>query len=86
MSCRLSLLIAAGDYEGAAALEPQLARVGLLRGDDNMAYAMAYVFFLTRRYEAAERHLEVIRDPEIFANAAQLRRQMAVCRQDPGAC
>jgi hypothetical protein len=47
---------------------------------------MAYVFFLTRRYEDAERRLEVIRDPEVFEDAAQLRRQMAACRQDPGSC
>lgn len=83
---RMSLLIAAGDYEAAAALEPRLSRLGLLRGDENMAYAMAYVLFMTRRYDRADPFLDGISDPEIFANATQLRRQMAICRQDPRSC
>ncbi len=83
---RLSMLVSMERYEEAVALEPALRRLGLLPGDESVAYAMAYVLFMTRRYGRADRHLDGITDPRIFANAAELRRAMAACQRDARSC
>ncbi len=73
---RLGLLLEAEDFQRAAALEPRLSRVGLLR-EDPVVYAMAYARFRIGDLEGAGELLGRISDPEVFEQATRLREAMS---------
>jgi tetratricopeptide (TPR) repeat protein len=77
---RLGLLVELGRFEEAAALGPRLERLGLA-SDDQLVYAVAYAFFRTGRYAAAERWLKRVTSAAAFDKAAGLRKVMEQCRQ-----
>ena len=82
---RLGLLIDLERFEQAAALKPRLERLDLL-ADDGIAYALAYAFYRTGRFAAAEAELKRIVDAELFDKANQLRRAMDACGQRGWGC
>jgi predicted Zn-dependent protease len=82
---RLGILIEEERYEGAAALMPRVARLGLLE-DEAIAYAMAYAFFKTKDFQQAEELLGSLADPELFKKGIELRRAMDACRQAEWTC
>lgn len=82
---RLGLLLDAGRFEQAAAMEERLERSGLL-SDDNLRYALAFAFFRTGRPDRADRQLARIKDATLFEQAAGLRQAMEPCRPAPWRC
>ncbi|MBH25532.1 MAG: hypothetical protein CMH57_14000 [Myxococcales bacterium] len=80
---RLGLLIEQNRMEEAAALEPRLARLGLLE-EQGLIYALAYAYFKTGRFQQSERWLKRIEDPELFRKAIELRRVMERCKREGG--
>lgn len=83
---RLGILLAAERYEHAAALTERLHRLGILQGDDEMAYGLAYAHFRIGALEAAEALLKPISDPALFQKATALRQAMARCAENPVDC
>ena len=81
---RLAILIATGDYEGAAGSESDLKRLGLLASEE-LRYALAFAFYKTRQFDRLDYHLNLIQSPELFAKAVALRKEMIQC-QTAGDC
>lgn len=82
---RLSLLLALKQYEQAASMESSLYRVGLLE-DENVRYALAYAQFSTGRFQQASKHLDYLKEPELFKRGVELRRLMEVCKEESWKC
>lgn len=82
---RLSILIALKQYERAANMETSLYRTGLLE-DQNVRYALAYALFSTKRFSDAGKHLDHLKDAELFRKATELRRLMEACKNEPWQC
>ncbi|MCA9538583.1 MAG: hypothetical protein KC620_06825 [Myxococcales bacterium] len=77
---RLAILLDMERFEAAAALEPRLARLGLLDADEELRYALAYAWFRQGDFNQAEAHLHRLTQPALFTRAGQLRKAMADCR------
>ncbi len=82
---RLALFLELGNFEQAAAMETPLRRVGLLE-DEDLRYAVAYAFFKTGDFGAAEKHLAQLERADLFRKAAELRRAIQDCREDSWRC
>ena len=82
---RLALYLELQNFEQAAAMEGPLRRVGLLE-DEDLRYAVAYAFFKTGDFDAAERHLAQLNRPDLFRKAAELRRAIQDCTEDSWKC
>jgi tetratricopeptide (TPR) repeat protein len=77
---RLGILLDAGRFEEAAALESRLQRLGFFE-DEDIRYALAYVRYRTGDYDGAEGHLQSIRRADLFQAAAELRRAIEVAKK-----
>ena len=82
---RLSILLALKQFEQAANMESSLYRTGLL-DDQHVRYALAYAFFSSGRYPAANNHLDHLKDAELFRRGIELRRLMEICKTEPWQC
>ncbi|BCX82560.1 hypothetical protein MIT9_P2146 [Methylomarinovum caldicuralii] len=82
---RLAILLALKRYEEALAMQRPLRRIGLLQ-EDAVRYALAYAAFKAGRLTQTETLLQGIRDPKIFRQAAELRRLIQQCEQQPWRC
>jgi tetratricopeptide (TPR) repeat protein len=82
---RLQIFLELERFEMIAAMEARLSRLGLL-GDEQIRYALAYGFFMTRDFEAAERHLKWIKDPGLFTKGIELRKAMEDCKDSGWRC
>ncbi len=85
MKQRLAVLLALKHYEQAANMQAGLYRAGLL-DDQNIRYALAYALFSVGRYQAAEKHLEYLKEPDLFKKGIELRRIMNECREEVWKC
>lgn len=82
---RLSILLALKQYEQAASMEASLYRVGLLE-DQNIRYALAYALFSVGRFQQVGKHLDFLKEPDLFKKGIELRRLMEVCKDEPWKC
>lgn len=82
---RLSILLALKQYEQAAGMESSLYRVGLLE-DENIRYALAYAQFSSGHFQQASKHLDFLKEPELFRRGVELRRLMEICKDEPWKC
>jgi predicted Zn-dependent protease len=82
---RLALYLELENYEQAAAMELPLRRTGLLQ-DEDIRYAVAYASFKAGDFIAAENHLSALTRPDLFRKAAELRRAIQDCAEDPWKC
>jgi len=79
---RVGILTDRQDFEGVAAMEERLERVGVL-DDQNVVYGVAYARFQIADYQGAERLLKRISDASLFESATRLRQVMAYCAENP---
>ncbi|PSJ16986.1 tetratricopeptide repeat protein [Nitrosomonas supralitoralis] len=82
---RLSILLALNQFERAANMESSLYRTGLLE-DQDVRYALAYALFSSRRFSEVNKHLDHLKNAELFRKATELRRLMEVCKNEPWQC
>ncbi len=82
---RLSILLALKQFERAANMESSLYRTGLLE-DQDVRYALAYALFSSRRFADASKHLDHLKNAELFRKGTELRRLMEVCKTEPWQC
>jgi len=78
---RVAILIDLERFEAVAALEPRLSRVELLEDNQELRYALAYAFYQVGEHRKAEKHLQKLTEPALFARAGSLRKAMADCRR-----
>lgn len=82
---RLAILLELQRFEQAASMDEDLVRIGLLE-DEDIRYALAYAVFKTGDFDGAEFHLQKLSRPDLFRKAAELRRAMADCSEEPWQC
>ncbi len=82
---RLAILVDGREWDRALALEPRLARAGLV-SDDAVRYALAYAHFQTGDDERASALLDGVGGDTWFERATDLRAAIAVCREGTGPC
>lgn len=82
---RLSIFLALKQYERAANMESSLYRTGLLE-DQDVRYALAYALFSSNRFPEANKHLDHLKNAELFRKGTELRRLMEVCKTEPWQC
>ena len=82
---RLAYHVEMGEYESVAAMYTDSSRAGLLENED-IAYAFAYSFFMTGNFEDCEMLLSGITRNDLFRKAAELRKSIEVCKEDPKGC
>ncbi len=82
---RLSILLALKQFERAAHMESSLYRTGLLE-DQDVRYALAYALFSSGRFPEANKHLDHLKNAELFRKGTELRRLMEVCKTEPWQC
>ena len=82
---RLSILLALRQFERAANMESSLYRAGLLE-DQDVRYALAYALFSSGRFPEANKHLDHLKNAELFRKGTELRRLMEVCKTEPWQC
>jgi len=82
---KLAIYLETEQYELVVGMGSDLARVGLL-DDDDIRYALAYALFRIGDLDGAEQHLSRIRRPDTFRRAAELRREMQRCKDEPLHC
>lgn len=82
---RLSILLNQENYDAVTAMEPRLSRLGLLQ-DENVRYALAYAFYNSGDFVNAEKQLKLLKDPQLFEKATQLRKAIAACKEARWEC
>lgn len=82
---KLAIYLETESYELIAGMAGDLARVGLL-DDDDIRYALGYSLFQSGEPGKAEAQLAKIQKPELFRRAAELRREMERCKNEPAHC
>ncbi len=83
---RLAILLELEDYSGIVTMEGALSRVGLLKSEEDLRYALAYAYFKTNQFRAAERHLALLTRPDLFRKGIELRSAIEDCRAEPWRC
>ncbi|MFK7958202.1 MAG: tetratricopeptide repeat protein [Lysobacterales bacterium] len=83
---RLAILLELEDYSAIVTMEEALSREGLLESEEDLRYALAYAYFKTHQFIAAERHLSLLSRPDLFRKAVELRRAMDDCRAEAWRC
>lgn len=82
---RLAILLGLKRYEMIVGMETALQRAHLL-DDQNIRYALAYAAFAIGNFDQARRHLDPIKQPDLFKRAIELRRLMQDCDADSLKC
>jgi tetratricopeptide (TPR) repeat protein len=82
---RLAIFVELQRFEQAAGMERDLERVGLL-ADEDIRYALAYALFKSGDFDTAEQHLQKLTRSDLFRRAAELRRAMEQCGDQPWIC
>jgi tetratricopeptide (TPR) repeat protein len=82
---KLSIHIDRGEFEKVIGLSDALKRYNMLR-DDNIRYALAYSYYMSKDYDQAEQNLKRIRDDELFKKVTIIRTNIEKCRNDAMEC
>ena len=85
MKQRLQILLQMERFEMVSAMEPRLARLGLLE-NDSIRYALAYGLFQIKDFERARKHLKTLKDPEVFQKSLELRQAIQECEAADWLC
>lgn len=82
---KLAIHIDRGEYAKVIGLKDALNRYNLLK-DDNIRYAVAYSYYMSKEYEKAEDNLKKIKDDDLFKKATLIRTNIEKCRNDSMEC
>ncbi len=82
---KLALHIDRGEFAKVIGLLDALERYNMLK-DDNIRYALAYSYYMSKEYDKAEQNLKKIRDDQLFKKATIIRTNIEKCRNDAMEC
>ncbi|MDJ0652693.1 MAG: tetratricopeptide repeat protein [Xanthomonadales bacterium] len=83
---RLAILLELERFSQITAMEEALTRSGLLAAEEDLRYALAYAYFKVGRFDEVERHLPLLKRPDLFRKGIELRRVMEDCLETPWRC
>ncbi len=75
---RMALYLQLEQFDKLLNSEAQLERLHLL-DDENLRYTLAYAAFRMGQFQRMEKHLQFIKNPDLFRNAAALRKAASEC-------
>lgn len=81
----VSLLVEGDRFSELLTLRSRLDRLGLLE-DEEIAYAMAYGYYRSRRYGEAETFLKRVQRPDLYNDVIALREAMSACTETAWGC
>ncbi|MBN2824095.1 MAG: hypothetical protein JXQ76_02135 [Campylobacterales bacterium] len=82
---KVAIYIARGEFEFIIGLRDALDRYAML-DDDNIAYALAYSYYMIKDYDAAEELFKQINDSELFSKATLIRKNIEKCKNSSLEC
>jgi len=82
---KVAIYIARGEFEFIIGLRDGLERYAML-DDDNIAYALAYSYYMIKDYDAAEELFKQINDSELFSKATLIRKNIEKCKDSSLEC
>jgi len=82
---KLAIHIDRGEFEKVIGLKNALSRYNMLR-DDNIRYALAYSYYMSKDYDKAEQNLKKIKDDDLFRKSTIIRANIEKCRRDSMEC
>lgn len=82
---RVAIYLEYQEFEKIAVSRSALERSGLLE-DENIRYALAYAYYMTRDFEACEKELKKITKSDLFQKASELRKNIQKCKNDGWEC
>lgn len=82
---KIAIYVDRGEYEKIVGLIDALKRYKML-DDDNIRYAVAYAYYMSRDYEEAEKQLKKITDNELFSKATIIRKNIEKCQDNSMEC
>ncbi|MEA2047966.1 MAG: hypothetical protein U9O64_05900 [Campylobacterota bacterium] len=82
---KIAIYVDRGEYEMILGLIDALKRYKML-DDDNIRYAVAYAYYMSKDYEEAEVHLKQITDNELFSKATIIRKNIEKCQDNSMEC
>lgn len=82
---KIAIYVDREEYEKIIGLIDALKRYKML-DDDNIRYAVAYAYYMSKDYEAAEVQLKKITDNELFSKATIIRKNIEKCQNDSMEC
>ena len=78
---KIAISLDRAEYEKVIGLKDDLERYSLL-ADDNMRYALAYAYYMSKDYPSAEMHLKKIQDNNLFIKGTTILRNIEKCREN----
>lgn len=82
---KLALHIDRGEFAKVIGLKDALNRYNLLK-DDNIRYALAYSYYMSKDYNSAEKNLKKIQDTDLFKKSTIIRANIEKCRNNSMEC
>ncbi|MCW9025734.1 MAG: tetratricopeptide repeat protein, partial [Thiovulaceae bacterium] len=82
---KLAIHIDRGEFEKVIGLKNALERYNLLK-DDNIRYALAYSYYMSKDYDKAENNLKKIKNDDLFKKATIIRTNIEKCRNNSMEC
>lgn len=82
---RMALYLQLEQFDKLLNSEAQLERLRLL-DDENLRYTLAYAAFRMGRFQRMEKHLQFIKNPDLFRKAAALRKAASECADKAWQC
>ena len=82
---KIAIYVDRGEYEKIIGLIDALKRYKMLQ-DDTLRYAVAYAYYMSKDYDAAEEQLKKINDDELFSKATIIRKNIEKCKDNSMEC
>ena len=82
---KIAIYVEREEYEKVIGLIDALKRYKML-DDDNIRYALAYAYYMSKDYTAAEEQLKKINDNELFSKATIIRKNIEKCQDNSMEC
>ncbi|HHD79808.1 MAG TPA: hypothetical protein ENK98_09305 [Epsilonproteobacteria bacterium] len=82
---KIAIYIDRGEFEKVIGLKDALKRYKML-DDDNLRYALAYAYYMSKDYESAEMHFKKINDSSLFEKATIIRKNIEKCKSNSLEC
>lgn len=82
---RVAIYLEYQEFENIAVSRSALQRSGLLE-DENIRYALAYAYYMTKDFVSCEKELKKITKSDLFQKASELRKNIQKCKNDGWEC
>ncbi len=82
---KIAIFIEQGEFAKVIGLKNSLYRYNMLE-DENLRYALAYAYFMSKEYSKAEFHLKKLTKSDLFSKATVIRKNIEKCKNNSMEC